>query len=234
MNDSSSFQRFTAITAIVSFPLALASIVLSGMVTNFSPDVAANPVLMLAVGTNGANLTRWGMILDMLGNYLPILPIALFVQYWLRSKSPAWIRFYTTCGLGFGIIGSVGAVALAAVQPPLIKAYTQALPEERAILEVIFGATWYIVFGGVWNILGELLASIWFIGIGMLLRSERRIFGIVSVIVGLSALVDSFGNILGIEGLALVGLSIYIILAPIWALWFGIDLLRKPVQIQTL
>lgn len=233
MKDDQSFQRFAAITAIVSFPLALASIVLSGMVTNFSPDVATNPVLMLAVGTSGANLVRWGMILDMLGNYLPILPIALFVQYWLRTKSPAWIRFYTTCGLGFGIIGSVGAVALAAVQPPLINAYTQASPEQRSILEAIFGATWYIVFGGVWNILGELLAGLWFIGIGSLLRNERRILGIVGMIAGVSALLDSLGNILGIESLALVGLSIYIILAPIWALWFGIDLLRKPVQIQT-
>ncbi len=233
MNDSYSFQRFAAVTAIVSFPLALASIVLSDMVTNFSPDVATNPVLMLAVGTSGANLVRWGMILDMLGTYLPILPIALFVQHWLRAKSPAWIRFYTTCGLGFGIIGSVGAVALAAVQPPLINAYTQALPQQRAILEAIFGATWYIVFGGVWNILGELLAGLWFIGTGSLLWNERRILGIVGMIVGVSALLDALGNIFGIESLALVGLSIYIILAPIWALWFGIDLLRKPVQIQT-
>jgi hypothetical protein len=232
MDDHESFQRFAAITAIVSFPLALASIVLSGMVTNFNPDVAANPVLMLSVGTSGANLVRWGMILDMLGNYLPILPIALFVKYWLRPKSPVWMRFYTTCGLGFGIIGSVGAVALAAVQPPLINAYTQGSPEQRAILEAIFGATWYIVFGGVWNILGELLAGIWFLGIGLLLRSERRIFSIVSMIVGVSALLDSLGNVLGMERLALVGLSIYIILAPIWALWMGIDLLRKPVPIQ--
>jgi hypothetical protein len=31
-----------------------------------------------------------------------------------------------------------------------------------------------------------------------------------------------------------VGLSVYILIAPIWALWFGIDLLRKPIQIQTM
>lgn len=86
----------------------------------------------------------------------------------------------------------------------------------------------------MWNILGELLVSIWFFGTGLLLQSERRALGIVSMTVGIAALVDSFGNILGMEGLAFVGLSIYLILAPIWALWFGIDLLRKPVQIQSL
>ena len=46
------------------------------------------------------------------------------------------------------------------------------------------------------------------------------------------ALLDSLGMILGIEVLALLGLSVYVILAPIWALWLGIDLLRKPVQID--
>jgi hypothetical protein len=120
------------------------------------------------------------------------------------------------------------------VQPPLINAYAQASVEQRAVLETIFRAIWSIVYGGMWNILGELLVGIWFFGSGWLLRSERRFFGIVSMIVGISALVDSLGNILGFESLALVGLSIYIILAPIWALWFGIDLLRKPVQVQTL
>jgi hypothetical protein len=84
----------------------------------------------------------------------------------------------------------------------------------------------------MWNILGELLAGIWFVGVGLLLRGERRIFSIVTMILGISALLDSLGMILNIEGLALLGLSIYVVLAPIWALWLGIDLLRKPVQID--
>ena len=64
------------------------------------------------------------------------------------------------------------------------------------------------------------------------LRKERRVLGMVSIVLGIAALLDSFGNILDLEGLAFVGLSIYLILAPFWALWFGMDLLRKPVQIQ--
>jgi hypothetical protein len=123
---------------------------------------------------------------------------------------------------------------LAVVQPPLINAYAQASVEQRPVLETIFGAIWNIVYAGMWNILGELLVGIWFLGIGLLLRSERRAFSIVSMILGASALIDSFGNIVGIESFALVGLSVYILLAPIWALWFGIDLLRKPIQIQAM
>ena len=232
MNDHQSFQRFAALAAIISFPLTLGSIVLSGMALDFNMEASTNPALLLSVGADGASLSRWGMILDMLGYYLPLLPVALFLWRWLGPRDPYWVLFYTSCGLGYILIGAIGAVILAAVHPPLISAYAQASVEQRPALETVFSAVWNMVYGGMWNILGELLAGIWFVGVGLLLRSERRIFSIVTMILGISALLDSLGMILNFEGLALLGLSIYVVLAPIWALWLGIDLLRKPVQID--
>ena len=88
-----------------------------------------------------------------------------------------------------------------------------------------------MVYGGMWAILDPLLVGIWFLGIGLLLRSERRLFSIFSIVLGISALLSSLGVILGIEAIALLGV-IYGLLAPVWALWLGIDLLRKPVQIN--
>ena len=99
------------------------------------------------------------------------------------------------------------------------------------MLETVFNTIWSMVYGGMWNILGGLLAGIWFVGVGLLLRDERRLFSIFSIILGISALLSSLGVILGIEAIALLG-AIYGLLAPIWALWLGIDLLRKPVQIE--
>ena len=232
MNSQQSFQRFAAVTAIVSFPLALASDVLSGLPINFSPEVATNPALMLSVGTDGANLLRWGMILDMLGYYLPLLPLALFLQRWLRPRNPDWVRFYTICGLGYILIGAIGAATLAAVQPSLINAYGQASVEQRYVLETVFITMWNMVFGGIWK-LGGALVGVWFLGIGLLLRDERRIFSIVSMILGASPFLGSLGMLLGIKALFLLGASIFGLLAPVWALWLGIDLLRKPIQIQT-
>ena len=232
MNDHQSFQRFAALAAIISFPLALGSIVLSGMALDFNMEASTNPALLLSVGADGASLSRWGMILDMLGYYLPLLPVALFLWRWLGPRDPDWVLFYTSCGLGYILIGAIGAVILAAVHPPLISAYAQASVEQRPALETVFSAVWNMVYGGMWNILGELLAGIWFVGVGLLLRGERRIFSIVTMILGISALLDSLGMILNFEGLALLGLSIYVVLAPIWTLWLGIDLLRKPVQID--
>ena len=234
MNDHQSFQRFAALAAIISFPLALGSTVLSGMAIDFKfMDAVTNPALWLSVGTDGARLLRWAMILDMLVYYLPLLPLALFLWRWLRARGPNWVLFYTSCGLGYILIGAIGAVILAAVHPPLINAYAQATVEQRYVLETVFRTIWNMVYRGIWSILDELLVGVWFLGIGLLLRHERRIFSIVSMILGASALLDSLGMILGIEAIFLLGVSIYVFLAPVWALWIGIDLLRKPVQIQT-
>ena len=232
MSDSRSFQRFAAIMAIVSFFIAFASDILQGIPVNFNSEYPINPAIFLGVGEDGASLLRWGLILDMLGYYLPLLPIVLFAHHWLKTKSTTWLHFYTICGLGYILIGATGAIILAVVQPPLINAYAQASADQRVLLGSIFGVIWNIVYEGVWNILGELLIAIWFLGVGSLLRSERRVLGLFGMLIGLSALLDSIGTMLGIDGLALLGVSVYILLAPIWALWFGIDLLRKPVQVQ--
>jgi len=233
MNDHQSFQRFAALAAIISFPLALGSTVLSGMAIDFKfMDAVTNPALWLSVGTDGARLLRWGMILDMLVYYLPLLPLALFLWRWLRARSPNWVLFYTSCGLGYILIGAIGAVILAAVHPPLINAYAQATVEQRYVLETVFRTIWNMVYRGIWSILDELLVGVWFLGIGLLLRGEQRLFSIFSIILGISALLGWLGIILDIEALALLG-AIYGLLVPVWALWLGIDLVRKPVQIQT-
>ena len=72
MSDHQSFQRFTALTAILSFLFAVASIVLQGIPINFSPDVAVNPALWLVVRADGASLFRRGMILDTLEMILSV------------------------------------------------------------------------------------------------------------------------------------------------------------------
>jgi hypothetical protein len=63
------------------------------------------------------------------------------------------------------------------------------------------------------------------------MRRKRRLFSIFSIILGISALLGWLGVILMIEAIALLGV-IYGLFAPVWALWLGIDLIRKPIQIQ--
>jgi hypothetical protein len=49
---------------------------------------------------------------------------------------------------------------------------------------------------------------------------------------GLSALIDSAGRFLDVESMFIVGSSGLFLLVPIWLIWWIIELLRKPVQID--
>ena len=50
MSDHPSFQRFAAMSAIVSFMLAVASNVLQGIALDFSSEVFTKPAFMLSIG----------------------------------------------------------------------------------------------------------------------------------------------------------------------------------------
>src|ERR1041385_1308043 len=102
----------------------------------------SNPTAILSVDINGARLLRWGLILDMFGYYLPLLPAVLLIQQWFRGISLDWIRFYTVCGIGYILIGATGAAILAAIQIPLIDAYTQASGEQHYVLESLTRIVW--------------------------------------------------------------------------------------------
>lgn len=207
-------------------PLALGCFVLPLLAVNFDFAAIENPAACLALGAQTAGLLYWSMILDMFGYYLLLAPAALFLWLWLKSKNQGLVSLYTFCGLAYILIGAIGAAILAAVWPPLIRAYEQAAGAQRETLEIVFQAATDLVYGGMWNILEVILAGVWWLGIGLLLRHEQRALGMATVILGLSCLLDGFGNILGLASVAAIGLYIYLLLAPIWALWLGIVVAR--------
>lgn len=233
MIDERSFQRLAAVTAILSAPLAIASLVLVLAPVNFNFEAFEKTDLFISVGANGASVLRWSMVLDVLGFYLLLAPAAFFLWHWLKPKGQARVGFYTFCGLAYILIGAAGAAILSAVWPPLINAYAQASGQQSEILETVFGAITNSVVAGLWNTLDPITSGIWWLGIGLLLRGERRVLGIVTVVLGIVSLLSGIGTILNIAILATLGLNVFFLLAPVWALWLGIDLLRRPVQIET-
>jgi hypothetical protein len=46
--------------------------------------------------------------------------------------------------------------------------------------------------------------------------------------VGTAAWLDAFSIIFNLDFLFLVALSAVLLLIPVWTLWFGIDLLKRP------
>ena len=230
MNDNTSFQRLSAVTAILAALLAFGSGALgwAAMSGNMTFALLADPSLMWAIAGLKADALRWSMILDIFGYYLLLAPLALWLWRWLEPKSPNLVRLCTFCGLAYLLIGAIGAAVLVAVAPPLINAYPQALSQQRDLLEVVFSGFINTVFLGLWNPLEIILGGVWWLGIGRLLHGERRWLANLSLILGGFALLDAAGRILNNTAVFAVGLSGVLLLIPIWALVFGLSLLRQP------
>lgn len=232
MNDHPSFQRLAARITILAVISYLISVVLLLAVMNYSFSIEAFSGAMISAGSRGAGLLRWAMIFDVFGSYLLLTPLALHLWVWLRPKSPNHVTLYTLCGLAYILIGSMGAIVLSAVLPPLMNEYVQASATQRDTLQVVFDSFLNAVFLGLWNPLEVFMLSIWLIGLGPLIQRERQGLGIVTRLLGFSALIDSTGRFFDMQTIFFIGSSGLFLLVPVWLIWWAIDLSRKPVQIN--
>ena len=232
MNSQQSFQRLAARITILAVISYLISVVLLLAVMNYSFSIEAFSGAMISAGSRGAGLLRWAMIFDVFGSYLLLTPLALHLWVWLRPKSPNHVTLYTLCGLAYILIGSMGAIVLSAVLPPLMNEYVQASATQRDTLQVVFDSFLNAVFLGLWNPLEVFLLSIWLIGLGPLIQRERQGLGIVTRLLGFSALIDSTGRFFDMQTIFFIGSSGLFLLVPVWLIGWAIDLSRKPVQID--
>lgn len=220
------FIRFAAIGAILSLPVAAANLLTTLLAVRFNLDAFTDPLVLMNAGSAGAAMWRWSMILDLFGYYLLIVPLIQTLQAQLRPQFSAWVDLCAFCVLAYCLIGAIGATILAAVTPSLIIDYAQAPASQRLALETVANSYSDAVYRGLWNLLEELLAGIGWMGFGLMLGGARRRLGLVTCVLGAACLVDASGSLLDFEPLALSGLAVYLVAAPVWACWTGIDLLR--------
>jgi hypothetical protein len=229
MIDDRSFSRVAAIAAIASLPLAAGNLLAMLATVHFNLNGMTNPLLLLHAGTAAAPLWRWSMILDIFGYYLPIVPLILLLRSSLRHQSPNWIDLFTLCLLAYCLIGAIGGAMLATALPTLIREYATANSGSHQVsLQTVFTGYTDGIYRGLWNLLEEFLAGVGWIGFGLVLRAERRLLGLVTIVLGVACLLDSLGTALNTDTVASTGLTVYLVLAPIWACWMGIGLLRAP------
>jgi hypothetical protein len=224
-----SYQRWAAIAAIVSAPVALASILSPLPALDYDLSAYAEPLGFLRLGEAGAAALRTSMLLDLLGYYLLIAPLVLVLEAWLRPRAGEWARLFAGCLIAYVLLGAVGASILASASPRLLRAYATASVAQRHTLEVVYGLLWDAIYGGLWNILEVLLAGVGWLGMGWLIRRDRPVIGVVTMVLGVSCLLDAIGNIFGWKTLAEAGLYVYLLLSVAWALALGVALLRRPV-----
>jgi hypothetical protein len=220
-----SFAFMAAMAAIASLPLAAGNLLAMLATVRFNLGGMTNPLVLLHAGAAEAGLWRWSMVLDIVGYYLPIIPLILFLRSSLRLHRPSWTDLFALCLLSYCLIGAIGGAELATALPTLIKQYAIS-PSQRPELETIFTGFTDSIYRGMWNLLEEFLAGIGWAGFGVILRASDRRLALITLVLGIACLIDSAGTALNIDPVASAGLTIYLVLAPAWACWLGIRILR--------
>ncbi len=185
------------------------------------------PERILEIGPRGAALLRWGLLADMLGYYLLLAPAGVYLYQRMKPRAPQRMTLATLGGLGYVLIGAMGAAVLASVLPPLIEAAAALPAEERGTVSTVAMSVINAVYGALWNPLEVLLAGAWWLGIRPLLRAERPGFARLTGLLGAAAWLDAAGFMLGLEPIFLLGLAGVLALVPVWTVWLGVLLLRR-------
>ncbi|MBX2891166.1 MAG: hypothetical protein KF734_09590 [Saprospiraceae bacterium] len=227
MKTTSQFNRQVGALTMLSAILAFASMLVGTLAVEFDFDTFADPSSMLRFSHNHA-LVKGSMLLDMFGYYLLLTPVAFYFHRYLSRKT-LWANTLTFCGLSYILIGSIGAAILASVWPQQMQAYLTANVAQQAVLQADASNIAAIVYGGMWNILETFLCGVWWVGLGVALRTELKSPGNVSIALGVACLLDSVGNMAGLKMLAEIGLNIYLFFAIVWAMWVGILIYKQKI-----
>lgn len=226
------FQRFAAVCALVGVAFAIVSGVLGFAAAPAATDPASSFMVVITHGRTAGMLFHLSMVADVLGYYLLLVPLAIFLWRWLHSQSPSLSALSTIAGLGYCLMGASGAAVLGAVLPGLGDQYSAASPEQREVLLATGSAVVNAVYQGIWNTLDAITAAVWWVGTGYLLRSQRSKVGIVWILTGAAALIDAVGFMIGVPIFGLIGVVSFIVLVPVSAAAMAVDLLRRPIQVE--
>lgn len=228
-------QRYLALVALAMVLLEIIASAMFLALYDFDMGVlAADPAAIPARGPEVATLLRWGAVVDMLG-YLALAPIVVYLHGRLTTAASeqgrrSWVvDLLTFGGLGWVLIGSIGAALWASAGPPLLEASAAGSKTAEAA-GVAFAALANAVNVGLWGTLEWLLLPVWLIGVGWLVRAEGRVFGSLAILAGVGGL--AYGVRTGLSGrppvdltspldlLTLAGFGLFFV----WALWLAMRL----------
>lgn len=232
-------ERQPAIALAALGLVVLNNVVASAMFVaayGFDPAAFGNPSIL--PDADAAVILRLGALIDMLG-YLAFAPVVLYFHGRLGGAPPGggagvWMSVLTSCGLGFVLVGAIGAVLIASVAPWLIESGASAGAAEPLATSVrsAFGALSNSVYVGLWGTLELLLLGVWLLGVCWLVRGEGRAFAYLGIATGAGELAYSAST--GLTGRTPTDLSnpLHVVvlggavLIAVWVLWLAVRLWR--------
>jgi len=224
-NDDIYFKQVAGWMAILSMPIAFLSTFLNTYWTNFNLLAFTSPEILLQEMTD----SRWlvtTFMLDLFGYYLPLIPLALYIPKLLNAGQSGLLRVFTFSGLAYIICGAIGASLCISILPNLADSYLHASGGDKLLYFTVFSAFFNGIFFGLWDLLDPILSGIWWIGTGFYLQRQWKSLGRVTITLGVFSLLTTVGYIVGNHELQDIGLNVYLGLAPIWAAYVGLKILK--------
>ncbi len=228
MTGAQSFQRLAGLTAILASVLAVASLWVGLAGLDYELDAFSGAEAILGAGAAAATYIRWSQICNLFGNYLLLFPLALLLWRWLRPANPLFADFYTLAGLFFLAVGGIASGILVGAWPAMLIDYAHAADTEKEMIATVFVNITRSIEDGLQGLVQNVPGAIWLLGMGGLLRRERPALGWLTLVFGFFMLINSLGSLLDNSTLSMIGFSGNLLILPLWAMWIGVDLLRRP------
>lgn len=231
MHDEPYFRRIAATTVIMAGVLNLAANVILSLAVDFKVELLSSPEEMLAAGLEpGAiDLFRWGEVVGIFGYCLLLIPAALYLWYWLKPQRPHLVTLYTVLGLIGIVLCVIESAIRASIWTPMMSAYPQLAEAQRELLRLVFTSFTDFAFESMYAV-NSMLSGLWWLGVGLVLRSERRILGIATAIMGGAIFGAGVGWITRIDPLA--RLELFYFFEPFWAVWLGVVIWRRVEKVE--
>lgn len=228
MNDQDLFKRFAAVMAILAAIVGLGSFVLVGMAVDFNMDAVSSFADVITLGSDAAGpLHLAWVVTDFFGTLL-LAPAAFYLWQWLKPRNPNLVTLASFSGFAFFLVGALVLSFVGAAIPPLMRAYETASGTQQDIQFGVLTSLFDMLYNGGGPLV-YFFAGLWWLGIGLVLRKERSILGLLTVFMGVVGLGIWAEQTFRIEPLVFIE-DVIFFLTYIWAVWLGIVIWRRDEQ----
>lgn len=218
-------HRWIGWFAIAAAPTTLAGLVLGISLVDWDAEAFRDPAIVLALGADNATTLRVSYLLTALGSYAMLVPLLFYVRDRLPSTDVTRWRTITAAGLVYLVLGAAGACVLGAAIPQLIRMYAEPGADQQT-LQTAWHVANRIGEDGLQGMIQNLAGGVWWLGIGSVLRRRARWLGTVTLVLGAASLVNATGSLVEADALQVPGLTVTVLVAPIWSVLMGRWILR--------
>jgi hypothetical protein len=218
-------ERLVASVAFCAGALVLISGILGDVARHRDGHLMSTGAAMVGIGDENAELFRWATLTDLLGSYVLMLPLAIWLWRTLRARGGFTVDAATAFALLFTITGAAAAAIWAAAGEPLIEQYAVASGAEAQAVAVTFAAVTNATIG-IWHLLAGIGGAVWWIAIGVVVRPRLPKFAVFSILLGGVAALGVAGSMLGIEGDSSSPTWFYFTPIGVWSVWLGVHIWR--------